>query len=201
MKDISPRAVDDKASGVASLAQFYAAEYSALMGRISLWTTLQYSLWPIILLIFAVLAQLKDILSPTLLAWTTGLVIPVGYIAFQSAMIDALESVLLLESKLRPLAARLTGTGTELFWIHERFHRKKRKANPAFWAYWPPVVSFAWPLAVFIYLSWCRGTKPIDFAGLAVSFLPAGFVLFLTWRGIGIEAEIEKAVQHGEWVG
>jgi hypothetical protein len=177
------------------LAQFYVAEYSALMGRVTMWTTLQYSLWPIVLWVIYLLIQLYNRVPSPWLAWIAAAIVPIGYIAFQSAMVDALNSVLLIESRLRPLAAKLVDT--QLFWLHERVHRMTKLDNPAFWKYWPPVVSFGWGIVTFglvVFLD--KGVSDLDWIGLGINAALGVAVAFLTRRGSRLEDEINKSVRN-----
>jgi len=99
------------------LAQFYTAEYSAIMSRISTWSTLQYALFPILLAAFAILSKMDNV-SVNFRLWIAVVVLLVGYLAYQGTMLNALQNVLMIERYLRPLASRLVGT--DQFWIHER---------------------------------------------------------------------------------
>jgi hypothetical protein len=198
---------DADASRRAALAQFHAAEYSALMSRISLWTTLQYQTWPIVILVYGVLASLKG-LPTTLLEWFAGLAVPVAYVAFQRAMVDGLESVLMIETRLRPVASDLAGT--EAFWFHERFHRRvprsKRGLDVAFWWLWPPLNTLVWSIGTFIFIRLYRSSfewKPLylawnmfDYLYLLACLAVAGTVIAITSQGRKLEKQIDAAIDR-----
>ena len=75
--------------------------------------------------------------------------VPVCYIAYQKAMVDALTGVLLIETYVRPRAIELAGT--DEFWFHEAVYRRDVKLDVAYGWYWPPLLSFASPLAGLAY--------------------------------------------------
>jgi hypothetical protein len=93
----------DESTRISALAEFHAAEYAAMMNSVSIWKTLQYALWPILLGFWLLLGQFADKLLDYVVPWAMALVLPIGYLAYQAAAIDALHGVLLIERDVRPL--------------------------------------------------------------------------------------------------
>ena len=111
----------------AILAQYHAAEYSLIMGRVSSWESLQYAAWPILLAALALLAQVQDM--PVNYRWWAAIISTlVVYVTYQGTMVNMLYYVLVIERDLRPLASELVGH--EHFWIHERIRNDNFPSNP-----------------------------------------------------------------------
>jgi len=186
---------DQEASGnkrdASALVQFYSVEYSAMMSAVSLWKNLQYGLWPIVLWAYYLLEQLTGIVPPNILVWLMAAVLPVGYIAFQSAMLDALSSVLYIEKNLRPLAAEIAGT--QSFWLHERSYRRSRPSNLAYGRYWPPAIALTSPVVAFVYRCF-HSIGWIDGLGFLTILCIAGYVYYLTVKGKHLDVQIDAAV-------
>jgi hypothetical protein len=177
-----------------ALAQFHVAEYAVMMARVQLWINLQYALWPIVFGVWFLLAQLNDVVTTSIIPWLMAATLPVGYVAYQNAMIDALKCVLLVEARLRPLATELAGTSQ--FWLHERERRRKQE-NIGYGKFWPPLVSFASPVAVLAYLISQRHSFGwIDIAGFLGSWGIAAVVLQLTFIGKQLDDDIGGATRR-----
>jgi hypothetical protein len=179
------------------------AEYQVMMGRVTNWTVLQYALWPIVIGFYAIIMDHASDIPPALLPWLLAAVLPVAYLAYQSAMIDALGYVLLVEGRLRPQVARIIGR--EDFWTYESVHRRTRGPNPAYWYGWPPLLSFASVLAGLFYAvrdpshPWWSPA-----VGFAVTSTAATVVLRLTLRGRDLDRSVNLAVgldTHGRTSG
>lgn len=123
----------------AILAQYHAAEYSALMGRVSSWESLQYAAWPILIAALALIAQMENI-DESYRWWAALISTLLVYVAYQGSMVNMLYYVLLVERDLRPLAGWLVGS--QNFWVHERIRHKGFPPNPAWSTKWPVVISF-----------------------------------------------------------
>jgi len=148
----------------AILAQFHAAEYSAFMGRVSSWESLQYAAWPILIAALAFLFQVEQI--DWNYRWWLGLIsFLVVYVAYQGTMVNMLYSVLVIERDLRPRARELVGH--ENFWIYERIREKNFPLNLAWWVQWPIIVSFLVIAAVTGGLALVYGLKWQDGVFLA----------------------------------
>jgi hypothetical protein len=185
----------DESIRVSALAQFYVAEYTAMMDSVSVWKNLQYALWPIVLGAWLLLGEFSTKMPKYLAAWAAALVLPLGYLAYQAAAIDALSGVLLIERDLRPLAAALVGT--DQFWLHERIYRASRP-NWLLWNYapWPPILCFA---LVFVVLAYRRTTERLswkDWLSLAVCLALSVWVTLLTIDERRLHREIDAVVQR-----
>ena len=104
------------------------AEYQVMMGRVTNWTVLQYALWPIAIGFYAIIEDHASDVPPAVLPWLLAAVLPISYLAYQSAMIDALNYILHVEGRLRPQAARIVGT--QEFWTWESVHRRTASRIP-----------------------------------------------------------------------
>ena len=184
----------DESIRVAALAQFYVAEYAAMMDSVSVWKTLQYALWPILLGAWLLLWELSRRMPKYFTAWAGALVLPLGYLAYQAAAIDALNGVLFIERDLRPLAAALVGT--DQFWLHERMYRASRP-EALLWNYaaWPPVFCFVLALAVLVYRRRTTGRFLLrDLGGFALCLALSGWVTSLTIDERRLHRQIDAAV-------
>jgi hypothetical protein len=183
----------DEAVRVSALAQFYVAEYTAMMDSVSVWKTLQYALWPILLGAWLLLGEFSTKMPKYMAIWGAALVLPLGYLAYQAAAIDALSGVLLIERDLRPLAAALVGT--DQFWLHERVYRTSRPQS-LLWNYaaWPPVLCFG---LAFVALAYRRTTERLswkDWLGFTLCLLFSVWVTLLTIDERQLHRQIDAVV-------
>lgn len=81
---------------VAALVQFHAAEYASERNSVDVWKTLQYALVPIALGSWALLVQIRSQINEDVFWWACAGIVPLSYIAYQKAMVDALTGVLLI---------------------------------------------------------------------------------------------------------
>lgn len=186
------------------LAQFHAAEYASERNSVDVWKTLQYALIPIIFVAWSLLYQVRGALSLELFRWAFAAVLPICYVAYQKAMVDALTGVLLIEERVRPLAIELAGS--DEFWFHEPVYRKDVKPDAAYGWYWPPLLSFASPLAVLAYRvlidqSFAKGDwwrHPATYGevlGYALCCGVAWFVGKLSKEGLALNRKIDKEIR------
>jgi hypothetical protein len=164
-----------------------------MMGRITNWSVLQYALWPIVIGFYTLIADHVSDVPHALRPWLLAAVLPVSYLAYQSAMVDALGYILLVEGQIRPQAAKILGRTD--FWTWESTHRRTRTPNPAYWYGWPPLLSFLSVAAGLFYAM--RGHyQPwwAAFVGFAATSIAAFVVLRLTLRGKSLDRSINLAV-------
>ncbi|HEX3126306.1 MAG TPA: hypothetical protein VH394_03155 [Thermoanaerobaculia bacterium] len=169
------------------LAQFYTAEYSAIMARIAAWTSLQYAFFPILVAACAMLTKLDNV-RPNFRWWAAIGVLLTGYLAYQGTMLDTLQKVLFIERYLRPLASQVVGT--DQFWIHECIYRQTQVANIFFWKYWPPIICLSAVTVVAVYIRFHHGFGGWDYIFVPSAFLLTAGVLVLTIQGSRLEQEI-----------
>lgn len=174
----------------AMLAQFYTAEYSVFMGRVSSWETLQYAAWPILIGALTLLAQMGNI--PVNYRWWTAVIVTlIVYVAYQGTMVNMLYSVLLVERDLRPLASLLVDT--ENFWVYERIREKTFPSNPAWSPVWPVVISFSAIVLVSGGLLYKYGPHWQDGAFFVVAIGLAAMVARWTLDGKRLKEQIVEA--------
>ncbi len=174
----------------AILAQFYAAEYAALMGRVSSWESLQYAAWPIALAAVAFIFQLQGI-SWSYRWWAALIGFLLVYVAYQGTMVNMLYSVLVIEHDLRPRAGKLLGD--ENFWVYERIREKTFPANPAWSMLWPVVISIAAIAVITGSMAYRYGLHWQDYICLLAAVLLGIFVTILTRNAIRVKKDIVKA--------
>lgn len=183
----------DESTRISALAQFHAAEYAAMMNSVSIWKTLQYALWPILLGFWLLLGQFSNKLLDYVVPWALAVVLPIGYLAYQAAAIDALHGVLLIERDVRPLAAGLVGT--DRFWLHERVYRKTRSRwLLRVYAAWPPLFCFALAICALVYRAKNGGLLWQDWVGFAICAGMSLFVTFLTREERKLHEQIDAVV-------
>src|SRR3954469_8413515 len=181
---------EPEAAKNAILAQFYAAEYSAFMGRVSSWESLQYAAWPILIAALAFLFQIEFL--PWNYRWWAALIsFLVVYVAYQGTMVNMLYSVLVIERDLRPRAGELIGN--ENFWIYERIREKDFPSNPAWSMQWPPVISFLVIALVTGGLACAYGLCWQDIVCLVIAIVLDLFVFILTRNAKRVKRDIVKA--------
>lgn len=170
---------NDKGKPAAFLAQFYVAEYSVMMTRVSAWANLQYTPWPILVAALGFVFQLDA--PANFRMWAAVILTLVVYVAYQGTMVNSLYYVLLIEKYLRPRARKLVQTDD--FWIHERVFQKTFPPNPGWWPYWPPLFSFVTIAAGAIW-SWRRyGSDLVNLVGVAAAVSLGLFIAILTKNG------------------
>lgn len=183
----------------AVLAQFHAAEYAAERSSVDVWKTLQYAMVPIMFGAWYLLSQVREYLTDIGFSWACAAVLPLCFVAYQKAMVDALTGVLLIEERVRPLATRLAGT--DEFWFHEPVYRKDVPPDSAYGWYWPPLLSFLSPYAMLAYRiyaghllsSWSLW---MELAGYVICCLIAWGVGFLSKRGLALNRQINEAIKN-----
>jgi hypothetical protein len=193
-RDVSART---RQTGEAEFIALCSAEYQVMMGRVTNWTVLQYALWPIVIGFYAFIADHVSDVPPALRPWLLAAVLPVAYLAYQSAMVDALGYILWVEGELRPKAAAILRRDD--FWNWESRHRRTRAPNPAYWYGWPPLLSFISVATGLVYA--IRGhyqpwwVLPVC---LAITSIAALVVLILTLQGRRLDRSINLAVGLSE---
>jgi hypothetical protein len=171
----------------AILAQFYTAEYAALMGRVSSWESFQYAAWPILIAALFFLFQIENI--PLNYRWWAALIsFLLMYVAHQGTMVNMLYSVLFIEQDLRPLAGALIGT--QNFWIYERIRERDFPSNPAWSPEWPVVISFAVIGLVTGGLAFKYGLNWQDAACFSIAIVLGMFMVILTQSAKRVKRKI-----------
>jgi|SRR6185295_14850872 len=183
-------------SSDAILAQFYTAEYSAMMSRVSAWANLQYTPWPILVAAVGLVSQMNAAVNIRI--WAGAILALVVYVAYQGTMVNSLYYVLLIERYLRPQASRLVQT--DEFWIHERVFQKIFPQNPGWWPYWPPVLSIAGIVAV-AWLTWhLYGGDWANIVGLAAAIILGIFIVILTRNGKRLKDDIIETCKNSKMI-
>lgn len=189
----------------AALAQFHAAEYASERNSVDVWKTLQYALVPIMFGSWYLLSQFRGVLPLGVFRWACAAVLPLCYVAYQKAMVDALTGILLIEEHVRPRAIQLAGT--DEFWFHEPVYRKQVPADAAYGWFWPPILSFAAPMAMLAYrVSVDHSFSPAhpwpDALGYVVCLSIAWFVGGLSKKGLALNRQVDQQIRRHnfKWV-
>lgn len=184
----------------AALTELHIAEYTAMMNSVAIWKTLQYALFPILFGAWLLLGQIFEKLPAWFAAWLAVLVLPIGYLAYENAAIDALHGVLLIERDIRPLEERLVQT--DRFWLHEREYRKSQTLGMKM-AYgpWPPILCVCVAIGMLIYRRHVEDSlSQGDWVGFAVCILFTLWVGALTLEEKRLQGEIGIAASRKtEW--
>lgn len=187
------------------LAQYHAAEYASERNSVDVWKTLQYALVPLMFVVWSLLVDIQDALDPVFFCWACAAVIPVCFIAYQKAMVDALTGVLLVERIVRPLAIKLAGRDD--FWFHEPLYRKVVKSDVAYGWFWPPLFSSASVFAGLAYRMikattfstrdwWLYPASYVgDLVGLVICCGAALVVWSLSDQGLTLNKSIDEQIQ------
>ena len=183
----------------AALAQFHAAEYASERNSVDVWKTLQYALVPITFGAWYLLSQVQSVLGETLFNWASAAVLPLCFVAYQKAMVDALTGILLVEEYIRDRAIKLAGT--DEFWFHEPIYRRQVPHDAAYGWYWPPLFSFASPVAMLIYRlkdqhSFALADLWPDLTGYIACTGIALFVAGLSRRGLKLNRKIDEHLRR-----
>lgn len=181
-------------SDSAILAQYHAAEYSLIMGRVSSWENLQYAAWPILLAALALLAQMEHV-DVNYRWWAALISTLIVYVAYQGTMVNMLYYVLLIERDLRPLAGQLVGN--ENFWIHERIRKNDFPSNTAWSTKWPVIISFLVVALVTAWVVYKYGAHWYDGVCLVVCLVLLYMVAQLTKNGERLKRQIKEACTPG----
>jgi len=177
----------------AILAQFYTAEYSVFMGRVSSWESLQYAAWPILIAAVAFLFQVS--LIPWNYRWWAALIsFLLVYVGYQGTMVNMLYSVLVIERDLRPRASKLVGHDN--FWIYERIRNKTFPSNPAWSMVWPVIISLSVVALVAGGLARTYGFDWQDYVCLGIAVVLSVFVAILTRNAMRVKKDIVKHSSH-----
>jgi hypothetical protein len=202
-KQPAPRITDRQATAARGftekqaqlLAQFYTAEYSALMARTASWASLQYALFSLLMAFTALLVNMKNAPADFRL-WTFTGVLAVGYLAYQGVMLDALQNVLHIEQYLKPRAIQLVAT--DQFWFHECAYRLDHVQNFAYWKYWPPLICLSAIAVTVLYIRFHDGLHRRDYVFAAIALLLALGVLDLTRKGSRLDSQIIERCKLGQ---
>lgn len=123
------------------LVQLHLAEYQALTTRNTYWITLQYGVWPILLLVLTLVAQVRTSFNPELLVWGAALIIQGGVLAYYASLYEIYNNIRYIETALRPLVEALVSS--RRFWGYEPYVSRHRALSPSWWENWPAALAGA----------------------------------------------------------
>jgi hypothetical protein len=120
---------------ISSLIQLHTAEYEALTTKNTYLVTVQYSLGTILVLWFALVAQIYAAFNPKVLIWASALVPQLIVLVFMAALIEIYGNTCYIERYLRPAITQLVRP--DPFWTYEEHAIKYRAFVPLAWEWWP----------------------------------------------------------------
>jgi len=156
---------------VSELVQLHVAEYQALTARNTSWQTLQAGLGPLLLLFYALVAQVWQSQDHATLVWVSVLVLEFVSLVFCQAALEGYNNVRYLETKLRPALVEVLGTNA--FWMYERWIPWHRPG--VVWWYEASPAGFSL-LALGAAVYWCSPANPLGWLAFAAG---AGMLLLL----------------------
>ena len=171
-----------------ALLNLYGAEYQALTTRNTYWLTLQYALWPILLLALGLIAQMQKDLGARRTVLFAAWMIQTIVLAYYSATLEQYTNVNYIERELRPTIGKLINDSS--FWRYERYLKEHRGLHPTWWEGLPVLLSVGALIAAGR-LNW--PWAPRDYAALVAMALFAGFILKLARRCIALRKEFTQA--------
>jgi hypothetical protein len=178
----------DSPKAVSASLQVYLAEYQALTTRNTYWMTLQYALFPILLLFLAIVAQMWETFDHKLLVWLSVCAIDAIFFSHYQAGWESYNNILYLETTLRKKILELLGNRELLG--YEAFLKTQRGTL----VWWEPPAAAA-SLALLAIASFCeRPLSTIDYGGIAISALLTAGVVWSAVRMIGTRLRFSAAI-------
>jgi hypothetical protein len=107
------------ASSDNAVIQFCAVEYEAMMAKVHLWLTLQFTLASLVIVTLTLLAQLWQLIPVFGLIWLAVLVTVIAYNSYLNVKLEGLRAVLYVEEEIRRRATNLQQSDDVFGW--ERF--------------------------------------------------------------------------------
>jgi len=127
--------------------QLCIAEYEAMIGKVNLWITLQFTIVSLVLLTLSILAQLWPRVELRHVLWLAAVVVGLAGVYYLNVKLDGLRAVLYTEKNLRPRAAALLRSQNVFGW--ERFLKRVRPpANRSESVNNPALIVTALPFAI-----------------------------------------------------
>lgn len=149
------------------ILQLHVAEYAALANRSTQLIYIASTIWPILILFFALILPLsiwKTSAAPYLL-WFTSVAVEFTLLMWIENTFLQFQNIAYFEKKLRPLVAELVGSTD--FWLYEQFMNKSRKSKSQWWEYFPAVAASL----ILGGVAWYRGHIILQ-DGLGWAYLP-----------------------------
>jgi len=130
--------------------QVHLAEYAALTSRNTNWITLQYAMWPILLVYYGLVAGVWTTLPHELLIWASGVVTQLAVLHWCESGYEVYNNVAYMERQLRLKIAELL-PGRD-FWGYEP-HLKVQRGSAPIWYEYVPLLGILVGLVIAVYLS------------------------------------------------
>lgn len=176
---------------VETLVNLHIAEYQALTTRCTYWITLQYALWPILLGMLALLANVRPFVGTQIVEWGAVVITQIVIVSFYAAMAETYNNVKYMEYELRPLVQNAVNTSQ--FWLYESWLAKRRPLNPAWWE-WTPASLCIVALSFTACIRWPWNVG--DSLGLVVNLVLTALAVSIAHRSIQIRKAISVRSEH-----
>lgn len=107
-----------------AVLQLHISEYQALTNRNTYLVTLQFSLWPILLVFLTLVVQVWNSVDHRLLVWGAALAVQLVGAAWIQLIWEQLNNINYLEERVRPLIRQSLAYGS--FWEYEAYLAQER---------------------------------------------------------------------------
>jgi hypothetical protein len=108
--------------------QLHISEYQALTNRSTYYTVIGSTIWPALILFWAIIIPLWNSEHAPYLLWVTCSVVEFALLLWAENVWEQYRNIFYIEHNLKPLIASLLPLGT--FWDYERFLDGTRKRRP-----------------------------------------------------------------------
>lgn len=160
------------------LIQLHIAEYQALTTRNTYWMTMQFALFPMLLLFMALVAQLWNSLDHAVLLWGSALVAQLIVVVWYQAGWEQYNNVRYMERELRPSITNLLRENE--FWKYELYLRQQRSRILVWWEY---PASFSSFVVLLVIAQLRRPWLALDYYAFAINAL---MFIFIVWLNINL---------------
>jgi hypothetical protein len=159
------------------------AEYNALTTRNTYWITLQYAVWPILLIYWTLIANVWSTVPHPWLVWGSGIITQAAVLNWCEAGYEIYNNVAYMEKSLRHKIEPLL-PGKCNFWGYEPYLLKLRGTAPIWYEYGPLFGIFLLiGLGVFIrFYDQAQKLNMYDWVGIGVNLICFSGVVVKTVR-------------------
>ncbi|HEX3654523.1 MAG TPA: hypothetical protein VHV55_01885 [Pirellulales bacterium] len=156
------------------LVQLHIAEYQALTTRCTYWITLQFSLWPILLLYLALIVQLWTSIPHEIVLWGSLAVAEFIVLIYYQLNGEHYHCIVYIEEHVRPLIESLIGQ--RRFWEYEGYLNRARCGKAAWYELAPAIIVAVCVVALTLFRmgAWSFG----DLVGLLLCGPFAGCLVY-----------------------
>jgi hypothetical protein len=172
------------------LLQLHVSEYQAIVARNSVWQSMQAGFVPLLLVFYALIAQLWSTVDHAVLAWLSLLVFELVSFVFGQTTLEVYDNVRYVETVLRPALKNLLGT--DAFWMYERWVRPRRLKFAFWYEALPTILTLP---ALGVTSAWRYGERALgDWLAFATCIVLYLLLVLLNIRMVRTRREFQRAV-------